>query len=260
MTNIPNLDNLTSKNEITDFIKTKIKESNSKGVVIGLSGGLDSSISAYLACEAIGSENVLGILLPSSTTPEEDIIHATEIAQKLKIGNLEINIDNIVEEYLKILKTDDEISKIAIGNLKARIRMNILYYYANLKDYIVIGTGNKSEISIGYFTKYGDGACDLEAIGHIYKTQLKELAKKWDIPHKIINKPPRGGLWDNQTDEDEIGLPYEILDRILYMLIDEKRDTKEIADILEIPIDKVNNIDMKIRISRHKKKIPDSIR
>jgi len=257
MSNIPLIEPDETKKEIIDFIRNKINESNTNGIVIGLSGGLDSSTIAYLSSEAIDKGNVLGILMPSKTTPKEDNEHAKLIASKLEIETKEINIDNILNKYLKDLESEN--SKLAIGNLKARIRMTILYYYANLNNYLVMGTSNKSEILIGYFTKYGDGAADAEPIGHIYKSQLKKIAKDWSIPSEIINKPPRAGLWENQNDEDEIGMTYELLDKILYMLVDEKKDKKEIADILEIPINKVKEIDLKVENNKHKSKLPDII-
>ncbi|MDL2246144.1 NAD+ synthase [Methanobrevibacter sp. OttesenSCG-928-K11] len=258
MNNVPTLDSKTSRKEIIDFIKAKVNDANGKGIVVGLSGGIDSSITAYLACEAVGKENVLGILLPSSTTPKEDNSHGKLIAEKLGIDYFTIAIDSILEEYLKEMYVENDDSKIAIGNLKARIRMSILYFYANLKNYLVGGTSNKSEISIGYFTKHGDGACDIKPIGELYKTQIRELARQWEIPEEIISKPPRAGLWENQSDEDEIGMPYEILDRILYMLIDEKMDANSIADILEISIKDVERIEAKVQNNMHKNKIPDS--
>ncbi|MCC7554112.1 MAG: NAD+ synthase [Methanobacteriaceae archaeon] len=258
MKNIPKLNSLNSKEEIINFIKNKLNESNANGIVVGLSGGIDSSLTAYLSCEAIGSENVLGISMPSSTTPKEDNIHGKEISRYLGIKYKEIDIDNILNEYLKEIKNENKTSKITIGNLKARIRMNILYFYSNLNNYIVGGTGNKSELLIGYFTKYGDGACDLEPIGHLYKTQIIKLAKEWNIPNEIIEKPPRAGLWDNQSDEEEIGMSYELLDRVLYMLIDENMDKNEIAKILDIPVKEIDKIISRIENNKHKNKIPET--
>ncbi len=131
-------------------------------------------------------------------------------------------IDSILNEFLSVTSYKTENDQLTIGNLKARIRMSIIYYYANSKNYLVSGTGNKSEILIGYFTKHGDGACDIEPIGDLYKTDVFELAKSMEVPDEIINKPPRAGLWTNQTDEDEIGMSYENLDKILYQYIDEE--------------------------------------
>ena len=154
---------------------------------------------AYLACEAIGKDNVFGIIMPSTTTPTEDKIHGISIAQQLGIDYKELAIDSILNEYLSVAqaKHDD----LAIGNLKARIRMSIIYYFANAKNYLVSGTGNRSEILIGYFTKHGDGACDMEPIGDLYKTEVYKLSEYLGVPPEIIKKPPRAGLWNNQTDE-----------------------------------------------------------
>ena len=145
--------------------------------------------------------------MPSATTPAEDSIHGIDIAQKLGIDYKEIPIDSILNEFLSVSQLED--NDLAIGNLKARIRMSLIYYYANQKNYLVTGTGNKSEILIGYFTKHGDGACDFEPIGDLYKTEVFELSRLLDVPTEIIDKPPRAGLWDNQSDEAEIGMSYD---------------------------------------------------
>ena len=136
--------------------------------------------------------------------------------------------------------------------------MSIIYFYANSKNYLVSGTGNKSEILIGYFTKYGDGACDIEPIGDLYKTDVYQLAKYLEIPQEIIDKPPRAGLWNNQTDEDEIGMTYELLDKILYRFIEKDIDANSIADELDIEVDDVNDIINRVNRNKHKSKVPES--
>ena len=136
--------------------------------------------------------------------------------------------------------------------------MSIIYFYANSKNYLVSGTGNKSEILIGYFTKHGDGACDIEPIGDLYKTDVYQLAKYLEIPQEIIDKPPRAGLWNNQTDEDEIGMTYELLDKILYRNLEKDIDAKSIADELDIEVDEVNNIINRVYRNKHKSTVPES--
>lgn len=263
MSKLPKLNSQKVKDEISLFIQDKVSKSHSEGIVIGLSGGIDSTVAAYLAKETIGSENVFGIHMFSSTTPQEDTDHARLMAKLLDIEYKEVNIDSISSEFIDIASengseyTADDF-KLADGNLKARIRMCLLYYFANLKNYLVIGTGNRSELLIGYFTKYGDGGCDMEPIGDIYKSQIRELAHDWEIPYEIIIKPPRAGLWPGQTDEDEIGLSYELLDNLLYMITDEDLTNKEIRSQLDISDDEINTIRNKIINNRHKVQIPES--
>ena len=256
MNEIPKLDLEKTKKDIIEFVQNKVSEANADGLVVGLSGGIDSTLSAFLACEAVGKENVFGIVMPSTTTPTEDKLHGTAIAQQLGIKYKEIAIDSILNEFLSVTQIQDD--TLAIGNLKARIRMSIIYFYANSKNYLVCGTGNRSEILIGYFTKHGDGACDIEPIGDLYKTNVYELAKYMEVPQEIINKPPRAGLWNNQTDEDEIGMTYKLLDKILYQSIDKKIDSKTIANELDISVDEVDDIITRVERNKHKTKVPES--
>ena len=256
MNEIPSLDVEKTRKDIVEFVQNRVSEANTDGLVVGLSGGIDSTLAAFLACEAVGRENVFGIVMPSTTTPTEDKLHGTAIAQQLGIKYKEIAIDSILNEFLSVTQIKDD--KRAIGNLKARIRMSIIYFYANSMNYLVCGTGNKSELLIGYFTKHGDGACDLEPIGDLYKTNVYELAKYLEVPQEIIDKPPRAGLWNNQTDEDEIGMTYELLDKILYKSIEKNMDSNAIADELDISADEVDDIINRVERNEHKTKVPES--
>ncbi|MBE6496457.1 MAG: NAD+ synthase [Methanobrevibacter thaueri] len=256
MTQIPEINLEKTKNDILKFIQNKVSESHTDGIVIGLSGGIDSTLAAYLACEAIGKDKVFGITMPSSTTPTEDNVHGIEIAERLGIEHTQVAIDGILNEFLSMTQLEE--NNLAIGNLKARIRMSIIYYHANAKNYLVCGTGNRSEILIGYFTKHGDGACDMEPIGDLYKTDVYRLSEYLNIPHEILDKPPRAGLWTNQTDEDEIGMSYDLLDRILYLYSEKNMENDEIAEKLEIPIEDVDMIITKVIRSEHKSKVPES--
>lgn len=256
MSEIPEIDLEKTKSDIVEFIKSKVNEANSDGIAIGLSGGIDSTLVAYLACEAVGPDNVFGITMPSATTPTEDNIHGSEVAQNLGMNYKQIAIDSILKEYLSLTQLDN--NNLAIGNLKARIRMSVLYYYANYKNYLVIGTGNKSEILIGYFTKHGDGACDMEPIGDLYKSEVFKLSEYLNISEEILNKPPRAGLWEGQSDEDEIGMSYDLLDKILYFYTEKDMKNTEIAQKLDISVDDVDMIITKIKRSEHKSKVPES--
>ena len=256
MNEIPELDVKKTKDDIVEFVQNKVSEANADGLVVGLSGGIDSTLAAFLACKAVGKENVFGIVMPSTTTPTEDKLHGIEIAQRLGIDYKEIGIDSILNEYLSATQLSE--NDLVIGNLKARIRMSIIYYFANQKNYLVCGTGNKSEILIGYFTKHGDGACDMEPIGDLYKTDVFKLSEFIGIPKKIVTKPPRAGLWNNQTDEDEIGMEYDLLDQILYLYTEKNLKNNEIAEKLDISADDVDMIINKIIRNEHKSKVPES--
>ena len=230
--------------KITYFIKQKTKGFN--GIVLGLSGGIDSAVCATLATKALGKDKVHALLLPCTTTPNLDTEHAKKLADYLKINHKTINIKEIYNTIKAHSFTDN---KKAHGNIMARIRMILLRDYAHSKNLLVLGTGNKSELMIGYFTKNGDSGVDLLPLGDLYKTQVRALAKHLDIDKKIIEKPPSAGLWQGQTDEDEIGITYETLDKILAALEHNtepkeisKKDTNKIKDMIKISKHKTDPI------------------
>jgi NAD+ synthase len=236
------------KEKVTEFIREEVKN---KIAVIGLSGGIDSSLTAYLATISLGKEKVLGLIMPdSSSTPYEDIRDALTLASWLGINYRIIYIDRIISSYLSSFDLAD---KKALGNLKARIRMSILYYFANVNDAIVIGTGDKSEIYLGYFTKYGDGGVDILPIGDIYKTEVRELSVYYGLPKSITEKESSPRLWPGQTAEGELGITYEVADRILYDLIDVKVSEQELIKKWGKSGERVLEL---IKASEHKRKMP----
>ncbi len=198
-----------TKQKIINFIKT---QAGDKPVVLGLSGGLDSSVVAYLAVEALGADKVHGLIMPSDSNTKKDIEYANLVCANLGFSHNTYHIAHIIDTYHEITKIKD--LKI-LGNVKARIRMTLLYVKANELNGLVLGTGNKTEIMTGYFTKHGDGGADLLPIGDLYKTEERELAKYLGIPQEIIERPPTAGLWEDQTDEAELGITYDKLDKIL---------------------------------------------
>ncbi|MDR3063678.1 MAG: NAD+ synthase [Methanobrevibacter sp.] len=281
MFKVSKLDSDRIKNELISFVKDIVKKSNSSGIIIGLSGGIDSSVVGYLLTEALGKDKVFAYHLYSSTTPKEDTDDSRLMAKILDIEYHEIPIDDILNQYLAdfnsysnmdCLKINKNSHQLSTGNLKARIRMSILYYFASLKNSLVAGTGNRSELLIGYFTKFGDGACDFELIGDVYKSQLKLLARHWNIPEQIFTKAPNAGLWDGQTDEDEIGMTYDLLDSLLYYIVDKELNNEDILEKIAVSSDMANgdrdteiidinivdNVREKIEINKHKIDSPPS--
>ncbi len=198
------------------WIRDKVLAAGCKGVVVGISGGLDSSVLAVLCHRAL-PQSVLGVLMPCYSN-QEDIDHARIVAGQFAIPIKAVFLDSVYDTLLKALpsdRVDAGINRLVEGNLKARLRMLTLYYFANQLKYIVAGSGNRSELSIGYFTKYGDGGVDILPLGSLVKRQVKNLGIFLGIPQLIIDKPPSAGLWQGQTDEGELGLSYDELDDYL---------------------------------------------
>jgi len=242
---------------IKSFISFRVNEAKAKGVVIGLSGGLDSAVTTKMCVEALGKEKVFCFLLPTENTPKEDTEDALEFAKSLGVKYRIINISGIVKKIASTIH--NKMKKKEMGNIHARTRMIVLYYFANKNNYLVVGSGNKTEILMGYFTKYGDGACDIMPLGDLYKTQVRELAKHLKIPEKIINKTPRAGLWKGQTDESELGIKYEILDQILYGM-EKGLKNNEIVKSVGVEISEVKRIKNIVNSTKHKRKMPEIAR
>jgi len=237
-------------NKIESFISDYISKSSAKGVVIGLSGGLDSSAVLKLSVDALEQSNVLGLVMPSDTTPREDVAHALDLAKELGVRYHIIDIHPIIQKFEEVLPED----KKARGNLMARIRMSLLYYYAGINGYLVAGTSDRSEIQIGYFSKFGDGSADIMPIAVLYKTQVRSLAQYLGVPATIIRKKSSPQLWENHFAEEEIGMDYEIVDPILYLLVDKKMQPKDITRKLKVSAKDVHKIQHMIEKSLHKRR------
>jgi len=229
------------KKKIIFWIRKQLKDSGAKGIVMGLSGGVDSAVVAALTKEALGKGRFLALILPCHSQVQ-DIKDARLIAKQLDIKTKTVDLSRIYDNLLRVIP---QANRRALANLKPRLRMLILYYFANKLNYLVCGTGNKSEIMSGYFTKHGDGATDILPIGDLLKKQVRSLAKELKIPQHIIDKPPTAGLWPGQTDEGEMGITYPELDDILERLENRRRQV--------LPKKKVDKVREMIRRSEHKR-------
>ena len=202
--------------KLIPWIRDKVLAAGCKGVVVGMSGGLDSSVLAVL-CQRAFPQNMLGVIIPCHSN-QKDEEHAQIVASKFSIPTKIVVLDTAFDTLFRSVVSDrvePTASRLAKANLKVRLRMLTLYYLANQLKYMVVGSGNRSELSIGYFTKYGDGGVDILPLGNLVKGQVRELASFLGIPQQIIDKPPSAGLWQGQTDEGELGFSYEELDRYL---------------------------------------------
>ncbi len=250
------LDFAEVEKRITRFIKEYVSNSNAKGVVLGLSGGIDSATIAALCSKALGSENVLALLMPEKETRnQKDIDDAKAIAEQFKIETQMVDLTPIVESFYDAIPVFDQSDKLCKGNVKARTRMVVLYYYANKLSKIVCGSSDKSETLMGYFTKWGDGAADIVPIMDLYKTQVRKLAIHLGIPEDLALKPSTPALWPNQSAETELGIKYETLDLILHGL-ERFMVTEEIAAQLNIQKATVEEVKSRWLASEHKRRMP----
>jgi NAD+ synthase len=243
-----------SKEKILTFIKSSFQKANKQHAVIAVSGGIDSAVSLTLLTEALGTQNVTAVLLPHHNQPMED---ARTIVQHLGIpkeNTIEIDIKPLVDVAAEPLGVQES-DLVRRGNLKARVRMMCVFDIAKRLDALVCGTENKSEHYLGYFTRFGDAASDLEPISHLYKTQVRELAAFLQLPQVFLEKPPSAGLWIGQTDEEEMGFSYAEADQVLEQLIDHKKSPGEIH-IAGISATTVQNVLQQVQSMQFKREVP----
>jgi NAD+ synthase len=253
------LDPQTAIARIVDFTRTFFGSSGCAGIVVGLSGGIDSALTATLCVRAIGSARVTGVFMFEERMRDGvDARHAREIADNLRIRTVDLTLDPLIKRFSESfpVKVEDQVAR---GNLKARTRMMSLYYLANAENRLVAGTGDRSEDLIGYFTKYGDGGVDFLPIAHLYKSQVRYLAKHVGISPEIVEKPSSPNLWEGHMATDEIPLDYSELDKALVCLFDMKITPEDTANRLGIDERKVHDILSRFRNSAHKRSYPAMI-
>jgi len=212
---------------LTGFIRSEITRAGFERAVLNLSGGLDSALACYLAAEALGPENVLAIRLPYRTSSPSSLEHAGLVIEALGVQSLDFDITPMVDPLFESFPDAGQVRR---GNAMARARMIVLYDQSEAFRGLPVGTGNKTEILLGYTTLYGDSACALNPIGDLYKTQVRQLARDMGVPEAILSKPPSADLWLGQTDEDELGFTYAEVDRLLYLLVDERYSPEECVE------------------------------
>ncbi|MBN1303263.1 MAG: NAD+ synthase [Anaerolineales bacterium] len=237
---------------LTGFIRSELNRAGFTRAVLGLSGGIDSALSCVLAAEALGPENVLAVRMPYRTSSSESLEHAQLVIDKLGIRALTIPISEMADPLIAL---DPEISNLRKGNIMARCRMIVLFDQSEAFKALVIGTGNKTEILLGYSTLYGDSACAINPIGDLYKTQVRQLSRALGIPAEIVDKPPTADLWVGQTDEGELGYTYEEADKLLYLLVDQRYSPEE---CIEAGFDAgfVHSIVERVRCNQFKRILP----
>jgi len=212
---------------LTGFIRSEITRAGFSRALVGLSGGLDSAVACALAVDALGSANVLAVSMPYRTSSPDSVEDARMVAEKLGIPLETFDITDMVEP---LLRRDPKISNIRKGNILARARMIVLYDQSEIWKGLVVGTGNKTEILLGYTTLWGDMAAAINPLGDLYKTQLRQLARALDLPASVLSKPPSADLWVGQTDEAEMGLKYDEVDKLLYLLVDQRCTPEECVE------------------------------
>lgn len=220
-----------------------------------MSGGIDSAIIAHVCADSFKDKSLALVMPDSKVSPKEETEDALHLVDNLHLDYKLIDISMIHSQFTNMLEPNDR----ALGNLRARIRANLLYYYANLNNYLVVGSSDKSEYLIGYFTKFGDGSADILPIASLYKTQVRELAKHLKIKESIITKKSSPHLWKGHIAEDEIGITYEEIDSILYCMVDKAMSENDIINATQIPKEKIQKIHQLYKNSEHKRIMPTKL-
>lgn len=251
------------REHITEFITAQYETASADVAILALSGGIDSTLVSHLAVEALGAGHVYGLVLPSTVNSGENMSDAERVASDLLgIEHDVIEIRPLVEAVLDAVPGvpttagEDDTTRVAVGNLRARLRAILSYFEANRRNGLVLGTGNRSEAAVGYFTKYGDGAVDCHPIANLYKGQVRQLARHVGIPDDLAAKPATAGLWADQTDEAELGMDYDTLDSVLALHVDGPLTTTATARELEVSETVVEQVRQIHEASAHKRRAP----
>jgi len=245
----------TRKDHITSFIRETVDRAGADGAVLGLSGGIDSTTTAYLAVDALGRDALHGLVMPSEVNTDENMSDAERVARELDINYDVFGIRDVFKAFADTYAAGAD-DQVAAGNVRVRIRGVLNYFVANHENRIVLGTGNRSEAMTGYFTKYGDQAVDCNPVGNLYKCQVRQLARRLGVPEDIVTKTPSAEMWLGQSDEEEMGLDYDTLDAVLALYVDgpfSKSATVRTLDIDEAAVDRVETL---VAESEHKRRMP----
>ena len=238
--------------ELVEFLRESFKKAGFSKAVLGLSGGIDSALVAYLLRDALGKENVLAIMMPYKSSNPNSLNHAKLVVEDLGINSKTIEITDMIDAYFK---NEKEATSLRMGNKMARERMSILFDYSSKENALVVGTSNKTEIYLGYSTQFGDAACALNPVGDLYKTNIWDLSRYLKIPNELIEKKPSADLWEGQTDEQEMGLTYKEADQVMYRLLEENKTVEEVL-AEGFNKDLVDNIVRRMNRSEYKRRMP----
>lgn len=237
---------------LVNFLREEAGKVGFKKVVLGLSGGIDSALVAFLAAKAFGPENVLGIMMPYKTSSKESVEHAKLVIEKTGIRSKLVEITPMVDAYFAM---NPDMSSLRKGNKMARERMSILFDHSAAENALVLGTSNKTELLLGYGTQFGDSASAINAIGDLYKTHVWDLSRHMGVPNELIDKKPSADLWEGQTDEQELGYSYRMADEILYRYVEERKTIDEIVKE-GYPQEVVEKIIKRTKIMQYKRVMP----
>jgi NAD+ synthase len=236
---------MSLRDEIARWLSEYVAAAGADGFVLGLSGGVDSATAAAVAAKAVGSASMLAAFLPCHSQALDARL-ARQVADAFAIPTVTVNLDAAFDALIENLPPTGH--RLAAANIKPRLRMTTLYYLAQTYNYLVLGSGNKSELMVGYSTKYGDSGVDLLPLGDLYKTEVWELARDLGVPDEVVKRPPSAGLWPGQTDEEELGITYRELDRVLMAI-----ETGKTAQVPPATLDRVHRL---IANSAHKRAMP----
>jgi NAD+ synthase len=243
------------RERITAFVADVVDSAGAEGAVVGLSGGIDSTLTAHLAVEALGADRVKGLVMPSEVNTDRNMSDAERVAEMLDIEYETFDITPAVEAFVDAYPAGAE-DRTALGNVRVRCRAVFNYFVANAESRVVLGTGNRSEALAGYYTKYGDQAVDCNPIGNLYKFQVRQLAAHIGVPEELVEKPPSAEMWTGQTDEGEMGLTYDLLDAILALHVDGPLSASATAETLGVDGAAIERVEQLYERSAHKRSMP----